>query len=193
MNNYKILTNFPKNNNSYTFVNSPKEIATTTFFNKSNFIKLILLLLLYFLYTSHFFTYKIKEQNIVENEEKYLDIQSVLNYTFNSTYIKNEMGTYGLYNIYKVPQISLILTNFDILRIEDEKKLTNGIRFITEQNYKNIEVIIYITNITKKEFKKFKEKYKNIFPRKTFKFIFRENENEVNYSDLINELKGKIR
>ena len=190
MNNYKILTNFPKNNNSYTFVNSPKEIATTTFFNKSNFIKLILLLLLYFLYTSHFFTYKIKEQNIVENEEKYLDIQSALNYTFNSTYIKNEMGTYGLYNIYKVPQISLILTNFDILKI-DEKKLTNGIRFITEQKYKNIEVIIYITNITKKEFKKFKEKYKNIFPRKTFKFIFRENENEVNYSDLINELKGR--
>lgn len=79
----------------------------------------------------------IKKSNIIDNKSKF-------NVTFfwNDTLLKNEMHDYRLYNIFKIPFISIILFN----NKNDKQDLTNKIKYITSQNFSNFEIILYIEN-----------------------------------------------
>ena len=61
---------------------------------------------------------------------------------FNTTFLKNELHSYGLYKVFKFPFISLILT----VKEKDSCniiQLIKQIKYITTQNFTNIEILLH--------------------------------------------------
>ena len=80
-------------------------------------------------------TKKIIQNNITKNNKSRPKL------FFNTTFLKNELHSYGLYKVFKCPFISIILIvkekiHFNIIQ------LMNQIKYITSQNFSNIEILI---------------------------------------------------
>ena len=60
---------------------------------------------------------------------------------FNTTFLKNELHSYGLYNIFKYPFISLILI-VNEKNIVNIIQLINQIKYVISQNFSDIEILL---------------------------------------------------
>lgn len=86
---------------------------------------------------------KIKNKNKYTKKE---EIKFNKDYTWKIANLKNEMHNYSLYNIFKLPKISLILINNNNNLRLNEKDTIKQLENIWYNNEINIEIIIVIQN-----------------------------------------------
>ena len=133
---------------------------------------------------------KIIKRNKQENKKKE-EINFNTVFFWNSTYLKNEMHSYSLYNVFKSPLISLILIENNSLRLHDLstiKKIEN----ISSNYLTNIEIILVIkksnareVNLIKKSLPKF------ILEKNILLFYYYDVEPKEIYTNLINIIRAK--
>ena len=78
-----------------------------------------------------------------QNQKDYVKYNHKSNIFWNYTYLKNEMDTYGLYNEFKFPQMTIIIMNIENFK-KNSSRIVNTIKSITRQNFSNIEIILYL-------------------------------------------------
>ncbi len=103
----------------------------------SSYVKLCFLLLLMILIRFH--NFKSKKLNLVKENKVELNQQQKK--FWNTTFLKNEMHSYGLYNFFKFPFISLILM-LNMNSQENIIPISKIIKNITHDNSINIEIIL---------------------------------------------------
>ena len=128
---------------------------------------------------------KIENKTITNKEKINLNKTNI----WNKTYFKNEMHTYGLYNEFKLPQISMVLT-IDNCFILNESYIKQQLENAFLQNFSNMEIILSVKkhdaikyNITKNIIPKF------IFEQKNFIVYNNTNQTET-FTNLINIISG---
>ena len=128
-------------------------------------------------------TKKIIQSNITKNNKSRPKL------FFNTTFLKNELHSYGLYKVFKCPFISIILIvkekiHFNIIQ------LMNQIKYITSQNFSNIEILIYIEKLQRKNYILLLTEFQNLI-NENILHIYNKNNNSSNcYCSTINLVKG---
>ena len=111
----------------------------------ASYVKLFFLLLMILIGLHNFEAKKlnlVKENKIELNQQrKKINNLSELKKLFNPTFLKNEMHSYGLYNIFKFPFISLIFM-LNMSSHENIIPVFTLIKNITYNNSINIEIIL---------------------------------------------------
>ena len=108
---------------------------------------------------------------------------------FNTTFLKNEMHTYGLYKIFKFPYISLIL----MIKRKNEIniiQIINQIKIVISQNFINIEILLYIEELKLKNYSLISKEFRNLIKDDRLK-IYIKKINQTNFYDsAISLVKG---
>ena len=189
-NKYKIL--FSNTNNSTTLkfkydiydLKEKNDIVN----NKFSFIKLCVILFLII----------ITKVKILKIDKKYKNEVLLLDSLkkeypkefWNTTFLKNEMHSYSLYDEFKFPFISLIFmknegNEFNLFQIIDQ------IKNISYDNFTNIEIILYLKNGNKKEKHLIEREIKKFNKDYIFNIYIEKNDKKDCYSSsLINRIKG---
>ena len=191
-NKYKLLSN-----NNYKYqklklkltnnINNIRFITHNLFkLNIKSFFVLILILLIKLQIFKDKGSYNFKKDN---KNEATRDNISTHKLWFNKTLVKNEMHSYGLYKIFKIPFMSLILkTNKNdsgnIIQI------INQIRFIISQNFTNIEILLFIEKSERKKYFLIKKEFKESINDNILKIINIKNNKKNFYSFALNLVKG---
>ena len=102
----------------------------------------------------------------------------------NFTFIKNEMHSYGLYNIFKNPKISLILMNNEKLK-KNKYKILNFIKNLTLQNISDIEIILYTDYENKTDFNLYTKELKILMKNNIFNIYIKGRNIKIDYSNFI--------
>ena len=108
---------------------------------------------------------------------------------YNLTFLKNEMKTYSLYNAFKFPQISLILMTNEYPKV-NPLQLTDKIKSIFSQNYKNIEIILYLHKENKREYNIIKHSFRKQLHDKSLKIYNKKGDLKEIFYNLINLITG---
>ena len=198
-NNYKILkTNYDKSK-IFKIDNIKYLKEKNNLINKANFsfIKIVVVLLL-FTIIKFKITYPSKENVIKqyeigqntnpENKENFDIIPNSKNF-WNSTFLKNEMHSYGLYNAFKSPKISIILMNMCNPRLHIYQ-IVNQIKNIVSQNISNIEIILDIDNRQKKEYNIIARELGKLLKNDILRIYNKKKQIKEDYSNIINLIKG---
>ena len=201
-NSYTILITNNKKNEFLKFDNIISNIKfNTNCISISNYIiiKLIFLSLLFILFECKIS--RDKQLNDIKNvedkgekfNEEQAKQQSLVNLNkdfWNTTFLKNEMHYYSLYKIFKKPKFSLIIIYNESLKI-NVFQISNQFETLINQNFSDIEIILYLHKIDKKNYQLLINELQNLTNENILK-IFEKKEN-VKYIDfnLINILKGR--
>ena len=188
MNNYKILI---KNNDVITNLrigNYLSNLNTNNFIiNKKNysFIKITFVLLLFFAFRIKTNFYSKLNKSAQKLEEKKENPAMF----YNCTFLKNEMHTYSLYDTFKFPQISLILMSNEFSKI-NSLHLIDQIKYIFSQDYKNIEIILYLHHENKREYNIIKHSLRKHLHDKSLKIYNKKGDLKEIFFNLINLVTG---
>ena len=160
----------------------------------SSYVKLCFLLLLMILIGFH--NSKSKKLNLVKENKIELDqhqkkISNILEQKkfWNTTFLKNEMHSYGLYNFFKFPFISLILM-LNMNSQENIIPISKLIKNITKDNSINIEIILYFQKGESKGYNMIKRECKHLIKSNILKIYYEKNNIANVYSSLVNMVKG---
>ena len=119
----------------------------------------------------------------------YIIILSYNNTNIRNKNIQNKMGNYNLYNLSKYPQLSIIILNIEKF-IFNEKSLLNLIDNIRNQTLKDIQIIFYISKLSKVEYINIIKNIASIDKR--IEIYFHKNINIFsNICDIFNKITGK--
>ena len=152
-------------------------------YNEKLFTIIILILL---------FKFKLFKDKGLSNFNKNNGIQNNVSFHkkfFNTTFLKNEMHSYGLYKIFKIPFISLIFrinnnNNRNIIQTIKQ------IRFIISQNFTNLEILLFIEKLKIKNYIFIKKELKKPIKDKILQIFNIKNNTNNFYSFAINLVKG---
>ena len=190
MNNYKILV---INNDKFKNLKSDNKIVI----KENNFIiykkyepylKFIAVLLLFIIikykikklvYNKDFPTNK-NDTNIKKLEKDYI--------FWNYTLLKNEMHSYGLYNSFKLPQISIIAMNDNISKDKDE--IIKTIKSINHLNYSNVQIILSLKKVKRNSFFYSNKDIKKLKKEGILKIYEQKRNIKEDFYNLINLSKG---
>ena len=201
-NNYKILINNDKQK-IFKLDNISFNIKSNTIFLEiPNYILIkviyLLLLIILFLFEKSYIIklkeveiYDYKEQKFqkVENQTKEFNIVQPKDF-YNITLLKNEMHYYSLYNYFKCPIFSLVIMgeyNSQHNLFQTINKIKNKTCY---QNFSNFEIILYLSDINKRNYNILKSEFNKDIDEKTL--IFFKKRKKIKYvdSNLINSIKG---
>ena len=150
--NYTILSPNHYLTNNFKFENIYNKQENNNYINKSSngYIKLLVVLLLIIIISL--------EINHADNLEKYefeqfsdgekkdnIFVNFRKNIFWNYTFLKNEMHYYELYNILRIPKISLIILNDEKVE-KDINEIQTLLMPLFSQNFTNIEIILNLKN-----------------------------------------------
>ena len=108
---------------------------------------------------------------------------------FNVTVIKNQMHHYKLYNVFKKPQVSIVLINNE--NNSKNLKLTRDtIRNLTSRNISHSEILLCIDSKEKIAIKYIKNEFKNILKSKLLNLYEINDNKKKEYEDIINKING---
>ena len=160
--------------------------------NKSSYTKLLSLLLLIIIFKIQIFKIDKKGLHLIDSKKEEIITKEKWHKEFwNTTFLKNEMHSYSLYDEFKFPFISLI-----IMKNEGQEQnlieIINQIKNISyNNNFTNFEIILDLKKGNRKE-KKLIEKELKQFKKDIILNIYNEKTNKDNYysSSLINSIRG---
>ena len=161
----------------------------------SSYVKLCFLLLLMILIRFHNFKSKklnlVNENKVELNQQQKKKLSNILEQKkfWNTTFLKNEMHSYGLYNFFKFPFISLILM-LNMNSQENIIPISKIIQNITHDNSINIEIILYFQKEERKEYNMIKKEFKHLIKSNILKIYYAKNNIANVYSSLVNLVKG---
>jgi len=198
INNYKIIISNEHNLKYYkfdnkNFLNENNNLLCSTNFYCQKFIIILLLFIVINLeikliksnkpgkYSLDKIQYSLKKEKNVTNSKR--------NVFRNFTFLKNEMHSYGLYNTFKNPKISLILMNNEKLK-KNKYKILNFIKNLTLQNISDIEIILYTDYENKTDFNLYTKELKILMKNNIFNIYIKRKNIKKDYSNLINLING---
>ena len=198
-NNYKFL--IVNNDNLKNFKLDNKNLNRDNFYsiNKTTIycIKFIFIILLMFIIKSNIYKiyYKNTKNKHIIKQEKSIDKKKFIfnklrcDRFWNYTALKNEMHSYGLYNAFKFPQLSIIIMNNEKIK-QDKSKIINYFKSIDFQNFLNCEIFLYVEKDRKKIEYLFNNEIKKIKQKDILKIYKQRNDIKEDFYNLINLAKG---
>ena len=111
-------------------------------------------------------------------------------YFYNFSFLKNEMDSYGLYNIFKIPQISFILMENESY-IQNFNQTIEQFKYINFKNFNDIEIILYFKNESNRDFIIFKKQYQKFIDDKIIKIYDKKGNVIEDFYNIINLISGK--
>ena len=101
----------------------------------------------------------------------------------------SRLGNYSLYNLFKYPQISIIISINENFNLYNNISLINFITNLRNQKPKDIELLFFLYNKNTNYYNTIKENSKN---DNRIKIFYKNSENEQNSLSLIEQAKGKF-
>ena len=126
---------------------------------------------------------EIIQNNITKNNRKKPKL------FYNVTFLKNELHSYGLYKVFQYPFISLILIIEEKMRY-NIIQLVNQIKYITLQNFSNIEILLYIEKLEKQNYILISKEFQNLMNDNILHIYNKNNSYDNFYCSAINLVKG---
>ena len=111
-------------------------------------------------------------------------------YFYNFSFLKNEMDSYGLYNIFKIPQISFILMENESYFLNFNQTIEQ-FKYINFKNFNDIEIILYFKNESNRDFIIFKKQYQKFIDDKIIKIYDKKGNVIEDFYNIINLISGK--
>ena len=189
MNNYKMLiTNHDKTQKFkfYNNINDTKEFFGFIKIVNSPYVKILFIALL-LLSANHQLSKFTKSNNIELQKVENLQNQKSSEFC-DSTFLKNEMHSYSLYNTFRIPKFSFIIMNGTIK--SDIVQIIDQIKTLTSQNFTNIEIILFLIIDNMSDYSQLKKEFNGLMKRNIL-IIYNKKRNVNNdYSELINTIKG---
>ena len=100
------------------------------------------------------------------------------------------MDSYGLYNIFKIPQISFILMENESY-IQNFNQTIEQFKYINFKNFNDIEIILYFKNESNRDFIIFKKQYQKFIDDKIIKIYDKKGNVIEDFYNIINLISGK--
>ena len=132
---------------------------------------------------------KNKVNNNINTKTEEINFNTV--YFWNTTFLKNEMHKYSLYNTFKTPFLSLILINNNNLRL-DELSTIQLLENLCLQKLINIEILLVVENYDDKNFNFIKRRLSKCDLEENNLLFFNDNGSpkEKIYNNLVNIIRG---
>ena len=178
------------NNNEYE--NKDDEKYKNSIFINTKFIYILLILIIIVLPNYNFIN-NIRMYSDETEDDENINKENIPNTNyfkyFNYAIVKNQMHYYKLYNIFKIPQISIVISDKDIHR-KKIKLIINQIKNLTNQNFSNLEIVLCIDRKEKNDLKQIQNEFSNSLKNKVLKIYEIKNNITKEYADIINKLNG---
>ena len=146
----------------------PKNSKKKTNANRFYLISIVLII---FIFLFFLFSLKFMRKNCFYNK-------------YNYNYFFNEFGNYSLYNLFKYPQITILIPNFNEWNF-NKNEIKNFIKSFENQSFKEIQILIYLNNIEDNLLTNYSLTDDRIHILKLKKFYFE------NLENLVFNIKGK--